>query len=75
MTTEMELKSRKTGSLHFPSISVGSAIPGRLLLSRAYFHFTERVKLVKMTEKNNENQINHINNSNLIEGAIWPYRK
>jgi hypothetical protein len=54
------MKQQKTGgaskALHFPSIPVGAAIPGRLLLSRAYIRFAEPLMLVKLSEKDNENQ-------------------
>ena len=76
MTTEIRLKQQKTGSaskaLHFPSIPVGSAIPGRLLLSRAYVRFAEPLMLAELSEKNNKNQINWIKNSQLSVGVIWP---
>ena len=76
MATEIILKQQKTGgaskALHFPSIPVGAAIPGRLLLSRAYVRFAEPLMLAKLTKKNNDNQINWFKNSQLSVGAICP---
>jgi hypothetical protein len=79
MTTAIELKTKNTGSIkqpiRFPSITVGSAIPGRLLLSSACFRFTELLKITKMFEKTNKIKNNLLNNNNLINGAIWHYWK